>query len=174
MLILRILWALAVLWHTMAFAAGGVNVWFAYRAMFGGPRSATSSRVIQSAEWQLWASGFAIVGLGIQLVGWDHYLANPKLWAKALLVTIWLASTLLIRYRAIPQLRQGRRQLMLRACSVSAACWIYGAFLGVAKTLANGALPFAALCTGFVMTIVGCLILTLHHEDAHGRAAAVD
>ena len=35
-LLIRVLWAFAVFWHTLAFAAGSMNVLFAYRAMFGG------------------------------------------------------------------------------------------------------------------------------------------
>lgn len=174
MVAIRVLWALAVLWHTLAFAAGSVNVWFAYRAMFGGRRKASWSRVIHTAEWQLWASGLAIVGLGVALSGWQPYLSNPKLWAKAMLVTVWLLSTLVIRYVAIDRLREGMRTPMLLACSISAACWIYGAFLGVAKTLANGALPFAALASGFLLAILGCVLITAFCEYARVHTASIE
>jgi hypothetical protein len=170
-LLIRVLWAFAVFWHTLAFAAGSVNVLFAYRAVFGGRREASWSQVIHAAEWHLWVSGLAIVGLGISLSGWETYLADPKLWTKALLVTVWLFSTLVMRHMAIDRLRAGKRSLMLWACSISAACWIYGAFVGVAKTLANGALPFAALAGGFLLTILGCLMATMYYENVHTRAA---
>jgi len=53
---------------------------------------------------------------------------------------------------------------MLLASSISAACWSYGAWLGVAKPLANGVAPFWALLAGFVVTIVGFIFLTLCFE----------
>ena len=61
---------------------------------------------------------------------------------------------------------------MLIACSISAACWIYGAFLGVAKTLANGTLSFSALMGGFLLAILGCLILTMRKENVRAQLAS--
>ena len=49
-------------------------------------------------------------------------------------------------------------------CSVSAARWIYGAFPGVAKPLANGAVSFKVLIAGFLITILGSLGMSFHFE----------
>ena len=68
-LAIRVRWVFAVLWHTLAFAAGSVNVWFAYRAMFGDRREASWARVMHTAEWQLQASGLTTIGLGSALAG---------------------------------------------------------------------------------------------------------
>lgn len=54
---------------------------------------------------------------------------------------------------------------MLLASSISAACWSYGAWLGVAKPLANGVAPFWVLLAGFVVTVVGFIFRTLRFEN---------
>ncbi len=167
MLWAKVLWSLVVFWHSLAFAAGCVNVFLSYRALFAGNRNPAWSEVIRSAEWQLWLSGFAIVGSGMVISGWQSYLVNPKLWTKSLLVVVWLLTTLVIRYVAVDRLRAGQRQWMLWAGSVSTACWLYGAYLGVAKTLANGAAPFVALAGGFLITIFGCLSVTFWLEHRY-------
>ena len=172
LLILKLVLALTVFWHTLAFAAGSVNVLHSYRALFGGERNLGWSRVIQSAEWQLWVSGFGIICLGIALSGWDAYLFNPKLWAKLVLVTVWLCSTVFMRRFALVRLRTGQRGPMLATSAVSAACWAYGAFLGVAKSLANGAMPFTGLAAGFLLTICGCAAVTMALESRRQHAQA--
>lgn len=164
-LTLKLVLALAVFWHTLAFAAGSINVLHSYRALFCGERYLGVSRIIQSAEWQLWMSGFGIISAGIALSGWDIYLSNPKLWAKLVLVTVWLLSTISMRRFALVRLRTGQRGPMLATSAVSAACWAYGAFLGGAKSLANGEIPFSGLLVGFLLTICGCAALTIALES---------
>ncbi len=159
----KILLSFAALWHTFAFAGGGVHVVDAYRSLFFGGYESRWARIIRSADWQLWASGFAIIGLGIALSGLN-YLTNPKLWAKGTLICVWLAATQTMRRFALPKFQRGERGPMLLASSISAACWSYGAWLGVAKPLANGVAPFWALLAGFVVTIVGFIFLTLRFE----------
>lgn len=171
-LTLKTLLSFAMLWHTFAFAAGGVYVFHAYHVLFRGGHNPSGVKVIRSADWQLWLSGFMIIGLGIALFGFDQYVANPKLWAKVLLITIWLISTQTIRRYAVVQMRTGNRTPMLLASSVNVACWIYGAFLGVAKPLGLGVVSFTILTAGFDVTIALCLIVTILLENRRQRTAA--
>jgi hypothetical protein len=170
MLARHVLLTLFVFWHTLAFAAGGVNVAASYRGLFSGRREPEWARIIRSAEWQLWVSGMAIITLGLVGGGWQVYLANPKLWAKLAVVTVWLGSTLVMRHVAVPRLRLGLRTPMLWTCSVSGACWLYGAFLGVAKPLAGGVVPLAVFLAGFAAVIMGCLAATAYFEAIKRRA----
>lgn len=161
LLSIQVLTTLAVLWHILAFAAGGVHVFFAYQSLFQDQYHSKWTHIIRSADWQLWFSGVLIIGLGIASSGFDQYIANPKLWAKTLLITTWFISTQCIRHYAALKFRLGHRPPMLLASSVSAACWIYGAFLGVAKPLAYGAVSFSVLFAGFVLTVGACLVITI-------------
>lgn len=170
-LTLKTLLSFAVLWHIFAFAAGGVYVFHAYRVLFLGGYNPSSVKVIRSADWQLWLSGFMIIGLGIALYGFDRYTANPKLWAKVIVITIWLISTQTIRQYAVAQMRTGYRTPMLLASAVNIACWVYGAFLGVAKPLGFGAVSFTMLMAGFDITIALCLIVTIALENRRLRMA---
>ncbi len=165
-LILRTLVSTAAFWHTLAFAAGSVHVVFAYRTLFQGEYDSRWTRVLRSADRHLWASGFAIIGLGIALSGFA-YLANPKLWAKSALILFWVFSTQAMNRYAMPRLRRGERTPMLLTSSVSIACWAYGAFLGVANPLANGVAPFWALAAGFFATIFGFMLVTFVRERKH-------
>lgn len=84
------LWTWAVLWHTLAFAAGSACVYQSYRTLFSGSLNANWARVIRAADLQLWLSGIAIIGSGISILGWQAYLANLKLWTKSVLAVSWL------------------------------------------------------------------------------------
>lgn len=163
-LILKAVLTAAFFWHVLAFAAGGVYVFHSYIALFSGNHSSSWSRVIRSVDWQLWVSGFAIIGLSIVLLGSDQYLANPKLWTKTLLISIWLISTQTMRLYAVPRLYSGYRTPMLLTSSINAACWVYGAFLGVAKPLAFGVAPFSVLIGGWIATILAFLTVTVCFE----------
>lgn len=164
-LVIKFLWVIAIFWHTLAFAAGGMNVVGAYRALFSGAHDPARTRAIRSAEWQLWASGLIIIGLGIVLTGWHSYLDNPKLWSKIVVVSVWLASTIVLRNTARHRWPIADRRGILLACSVSGACWIYGAFLGVAKPLANSVMPFWGFMAGFLGVLTVCIAVTFRHEQ---------
>lgn len=170
MLLLKILMTLAVLWHSFAFATGGVYAFLAYRSLFDRRYDRRWTRVIRSADWQLWVSGIAIIVLGIALSGFDPYMANPKLWTKLLVVATWLVSTQFLRHVGVRHSRAGNRRPALVACAVNLACWIYGAFLGVAKPLADGSAPFSAFLVGFVGVAAVAIGLTLLLEKKHRRA----
>jgi hypothetical protein len=146
MLILKILITLAALWHTLAFAAGGVFVVLAFSAMCGLKYERWWTRIIRSADQQLWLSGAVLIGLGMMNSGIQAYADNPKLWAKLLVIATWAVSTQLLRRLKA----RGQRNGFLTACGVNLGCWLYGAFLGVAKPLAFGVAPFWAFAAGFV------------------------
>ena len=153
MLLLRVLITLAALWHTLAFAAGGAFVCLAYAALFGLKYERWWTRIIRSADLQLWLSGLALIALGVAASGFQTYASNPKLWAKLMVITVWPLSTQVMRAAKMA----GRSRTMLAACGVNLACWIYGAFLGVAKPLAFGVVPF----WGFVLGFAGLCLITV-------------
>lgn len=76
-----------------------------------------------------------------------------------------------MRRIALPRLKQGQRGPMLMLSAISLACWSYGAFLGVARGLAYGMLPYLTLLTGFLLAIAACIALT-YLLEAQGRAVA--
>ncbi|MGZ8271868.1 MAG: hypothetical protein ACXW1T_11605 [Methylophilus sp.] len=164
-LIFKTLLSIAALWHIFAFAAGGVYVFHAYRVLFYGGYNPVGTKIIRTADWQLWLSGFTIIGLGILINGYDQYTSNPKLWAKLVIVTIWLFSTQAIRRYASPQLRAGNRIPMLLTSSLNVSCWIFGAFLGVAHSLGFGAVSFQTLIAGFDITLAFSLFITILLEN---------
>lgn len=170
MLIGPALLSLALFWHVTAFAVGGVNVVAAYRGLFTGRHDSSWPRAIRAAEAHLWLSGLVVIALASLESGWSSYLSNPKLWAKLAVVSIWLAAALLLRHVAAPKLRAGQRGPMLWVSSVSAACWLYAAFLGVARPLGDGAVSFPTLMAGFAMTTLTCLALTAWLERRRVRA----
>jgi len=150
------------LWHVIAFACGFLFVFQAYLALFGRVRyDPTHNRIIRHADRHLWISGFAIIGLGILMNGAEVYLANPKLWTKAMLITIWAVSTEAMRLYALPRLRRGMRMPMLVTGTLSLACWIYGAFLGVAHGLAYGKAPLWGLMAGYLLVLLGLSVLAV-------------
>lgn len=165
MIYLKILLSIATLWHIFAFAAGGVYVFHAYRVLFYGGHNPAGTKIIRTADWQLWLSGLVMISLAIAIDGFNHYITNPKLFAKLVLIVIWLISTQTIRRYAVMQLRTGNRIPMLLASTLNITCWIYGAFLGVAKPLALGAVSFKALITGFDVTFAVSLLVTLWLEN---------
>lgn len=176
MLILKTLLSITMLWHVCAFAAGGVYVFHAYRVLFYGGHNPAGLKVIRTADVQLWLSGFTMIGLGIAVYGLDAYMQNPKLWAKMILIIIWLISTQFIRRYAAGQMRSGNRLPMLLASSVNVACWTYGAFLGVAKPLASGGYSFSTFILGFDIALTLSLLVTIllenHKQSATGNQEA--
>lgn len=150
-----------VLWHVAAFALGGVYVWHSYRSLIGCvPYKNSWSKFIQKADIHLWLSGFAIIAVGLVLIGLSKYLSNPKLLTKVIVIVTWLASTRYIRRSALTRFNHGDTVPMYAACGINLACWFYGAFLGCAKGLAYGVVPLWIFITGFSCTIGICLIMT--------------
>jgi hypothetical protein len=150
---------------------GGYCVVQAYGALFGGASDPSCGRQIRVAEWHLWASGAAVIALGIALAGGLSYLHNPKLWTKLVVVAVWWGSSMMLgALRPMPP-SPSKRTTMLLICSISGACWLYGAFLGVAKTLANGTVPFGGFMLGFAITILACMAATFWMEKRRLQAS---
>jgi hypothetical protein len=151
-----LLTSLALFWHLLAFAAGGVYAVLAFRSVFCGGYQPFWTRVLRAADWQLWASGLVIVLLGLWVSG-AGYLANPKLQAKLLVVVAWFCSTQMLRRFGRTAAERGR-PAYATAAVLNLSCWAYGGFLGAAKPLAQGVAPLSALLLGFVLvTLLGWL-----------------
>lgn len=157
---LEVLKTLTSLWHIIAFACGFLFVFQSYLALFGRVQYDPShNRIIRYADRHLWLSGFAIIAVGLYINGPETYLSNPKLWTKVTLITIWAISTETMRAYALPRFRDGQRTPMIIAGTVSLACWIYGAFLGLAHGLAYGKAPLWALMSGYLVVLLGLSLL---------------
>lgn len=104
------------------------------------PPSRFVRRAIGFALGVLLLSGAMLVALG--LAGDPHYLANPKLQGKLLLVTLLCANASVLHHRIFPLLRRarpvaqwrtGQRNLVAVSVGLSASLWLYCAFLGIAR-----------------------------------------
>lgn len=99
----------------------------------------------------LLASGAVLVALG--LAADPHYLANPKLQGKLLLVTLLCANATLLHHRVFPLLKRARpvsrwraaqRHAVAVAVGLSSSLWLYCAFLGIARPW-NQVVPLATV-----------------------------
>lgn len=145
--------AISAFYHIMATVAAMMAVFHFSRILRGEESSHPLWRhVFNWGELHLWVSGIMLLGVGIYLTGFEKYLSNPKLWTKVSLVTLWLGNSLWIK-KTIQTASPGRRNLMF---GISVGCLLYGTFLGVAKPLAYGVLPFPYFLAGFAATITFC------------------
>ena len=145
--------ALAALYHVLATAAAMMAVFhFARRLRGEESREPLWRALFSQAEKHLWLSGLALVLLGLYVTGPEKYLANPKLWTKVSLITLWGLNSLWIK-RTLHRASPARRDLMF---GISIGALLYGTFLGVAKPLAYGVLPFAVFVAGLLATVGAC------------------
>ena len=145
--------ALAALYHVLATAAAMMAVFhFARRLRGEESREPLWRALFSQAEKHLWLSGLALVLLGLYVTGPEKYLANPKLWTKVSLITLWGLNSLWIK-RTLHRASPARRDLMF---GISIGALVYGTFLGVAKPLAYGVLPFAVFVAGLLATVGAC------------------
>ena len=145
--------ALAALYHVLATAAAMMAVFhFARRLRGEESREPLWRALFSQAEKHLWLSGLALVLLGLYATGPEKYLANPKLWTKVSLITLWGLNSLWIK-RTLHRASPARRDLMF---GISIGALLYGTFLGVAKPLAYGVLPFAVFVAGLLATVGAC------------------
>lgn len=166
-----LLQSIAAFWHCVAFAAGGVFVYLSYCALFGIENySPRWGRIIRTADTQLWVSGILLIATGAFISGSEHYFSNPKLWAKITVIILWVTSTLFLKSHALPCFRAGKRGPMIFSASINLGCWIYGAFLGCAHSLAYGAAAYAWLVSGFIVTILCCTCITFYLERLRGAS----
>jgi hypothetical protein len=104
------------------------------------PPNAFVARIVAVALGLLWASGLAIVALG--LAGNPDYLANPKLQAKIGLVALLTANAVALHRITFPRLARGKRVARWRTgdwlavavpVALSNTLWLFAAFLGIAR-----------------------------------------
>lgn len=159
--ILGFLITLAALWHVVGFAFGLVYVRLSLLSLLDKiPYQPAWTPVLRNADLHLWLSGFALIGLGIWDKGFDIYINNPKLWCKVTVVIVWMLSTQAMRFVGIAHLKQGNKKPMIHLSAINIICWIYGAFLGCAKALAYGVVPYSYFLIGFLI-ITSLIIFSL-------------
>jgi hypothetical protein len=104
------------------------------------PPSRFVRNAIGAALMVLLISGAVLVALG--LAADPHYLANPKLQGKLLLVTLLCANATLLHRRVFPLLKRARpvsrwrsaqRHMVAVTVGLSSSLWLYCAFLGIAR-----------------------------------------
>jgi uncharacterized membrane protein len=149
-MIAKFIVAISAFYHILATVAAMMAVFQFARILRGEENHHPLWRhIFDWAEAHLWISGLMLLAVGIYVTGLDEYLANPKLWTKVSLVTLWAANSLCIK-KTLRSAASGQRNLMF---GTSIACLFYGTFLGVAKPLAYGVLPFPYFLAGFVLSI---------------------
>lgn len=145
--------ALAAFYHVMATVAAMMAVFHFARIVRGKENGHPLWRHLFTwGETHLWISGAILIGVGIYLSSLAEYLNNPKLWTKVSLVLLWGATSYAIR-KTIATASTARRNLMF---GISSGSLLYGTFLGVAKPLAYGVLPFPCFLAGFAATVALC------------------
>lgn len=168
--ILGLLITLAAMWHVAGFGFGMVYVRLSLLSLLGKlPYDRHWTSILRNADVHLWLSGFALIGLGIWSKGLPAYTDNPKLWCKIVVILMWFLSTQLMRFIGVKHLRQGNKKPMLYFSATNISCWIYGAFLGCAKPLAYGAVPFSGFLAGFIALII--MVVTILHKSINTRSS---
>lgn len=161
----------ATLWHVMAFASGFAFVVLSFSALFGFRAYDRSwSRLLRTADTHLWLSGIAIIACAIALTGPEKVFANPKLWTKVLVVSVWTMTTITLRQQAARWLANASRLPIVLVSSISLATWIYGAFLGCAKEFSSGVVGFPVFVTGFIALAAVCALTGLYLESRLERS----
>lgn len=155
--IIGFLVTVAAFWHVLGFAFGLVYIHLSLKSLIGTiPYDRQWSKTIRMSDLHLWLSGISLMALGVSQVGFAVFMSNPKLLSKLTVVCVWCLSTQLMRWYAIPRLKQGSRQPMLFLSAINISCWVYGAILGCAKPLANVGTPYAWFMAGFLITMALC------------------
>ncbi len=120
------------------------------------------ARLVSIALAILWATGAYLIWADASAAGLAETLANPKLQAKIILVTILTINGLLLHFRILPmlsragsllQLGSWQRNLALAAGVLSGVSWMYAAFMGIARPLA-WKYPLAELLQPYPVLIV--------------------
>ena len=156
-----------VLAHLAALMAAAIAVAFGDYALLG--RRRVDGRLLYRAStgvaWALvglWVTGLALIGVDTAF-DWAVLLAKPKVLAKLTVVLLLTANGIHLHRTVLPSLtpvqppaRREARRIAAQAAvagGVSAACWTFGVFLGVARPLA----PVLGY-TGFV-AVFGVVLL---------------
>jgi len=161
-----------VLGHLLALMGAAVGVAFGDYALLGRrhihhPLLEKASHGVALALGGLWLTGLGLIWVDTRF---DMALlwSKPKLLAKLTVVLLLTANGLLLHAKVLPALRlrladrralQQTALLATRAGAISAACWAFGVFLGVARPLAP-ILGYAGFMSLFALTIVGALLVS--------------
>ncbi|MCK6373743.1 MAG: hypothetical protein L6Q69_06525 [Zoogloea sp.] len=113
----------------------------------------------------LWATGIAVIvlDLGMDL---DALLGKPKLLAKLTVVAVLTFNSLALHFVAFPTFRSTHDDALRAATmpsvfgAVSAASWIYAAFIGVAKPLAS-AFGYSGFIALFIVMLVCAVTMAI-------------
>jgi len=161
-----------VLGHLVALIGAAIGVAFGDYALLGRkeihhPLLERASNGVALALGGLWLTGLGIIWVD------THFelallLAKPKLLAKLSVVVLITFNGVLLHAKVLPSLKRVytsqaavRRAAAFatRVGAISAACWAFGVFLGVAKPLAPilGYLGFMGL---FAFVVVGALFVS--------------
>lgn len=156
--------------HVLALAVAAVAVGFGDYAIFARERVnmlmlERAARFATLALALLWVSGLAVIFLDI---GWDlaALTAKPKLLAKLSVVAVLTANSLALHYLAFPRFATPQADTLHAATlpsifgAISAASWIYAAFIGVAKPLAP-VLGYNGFMTVFGAILVISILLAI-------------
>jgi hypothetical protein len=161
-----------VLGHLLALMGAAVGVAFGDYALLGRrhihhPLLEKASHGVALALGGLWLTGLGLIWVDTRF---DMALlwSKPKLLAKLTVVLLLTANGLLLHAKVLPALRlrladrralQQTALLATRAGAISAACWAFGVFLGVARPLAP-ILGYAGFMSLFAVTMVGALLVS--------------
>jgi hypothetical protein len=160
-----------VLGHLAALMAAAIAVAFGDYALLG--RRQIQPELLHSASKAVaWAlAGLWLSGLGIIYVD-THFalaviLAKPKILAKLTVVVLLTVNGVFMHAKVLPTLARlyARAQSVIvarratRVGAVSAACWVFGLFLGVAKPL-TPILGYAGFMALFVAVLTGALVVS--------------
>ncbi|KAF0814340.1 hypothetical protein IGB42_01241 [Andreprevotia sp. IGB-42] len=131
------------------------RLWHWREKALDGPRLAYIRTTQGTASFTLgilWITGAALIALGCIQDGM-HYLDNPKLWMKVTVVIALTANGWLLHSVAFPHLQRriafvdlplpDRAKLAVMG-GVSATCWLFAAFLGIARSW-NQVLPYSQI-----------------------------
>ena len=163
---------LAVYSHLLVLmvAVGGMALTeYAVLGVAQGGNAALLTQAPRMVVWALaglWVTGTVIVGLDTQFA-WPIILSKPKLLAKLSVVVLMTGNGVYLHQRVLPWLRSSSRAAgaevsMKRAAIVSgalsAACWVYAVFLGVAKPLGS-TWGYAGFMGGFAVLLGVALVV---------------
>jgi len=184
---MEILRMFLVLAHLAALMAAAIAVAFGYYALLG--RRRIDGRLLYRAStgvaWALvglWVTGLALIGVDTAF-DWAVLLAKPKVLAKLTVVLLLTANGIHLHRTVLPSLtpvqppaRREARRIAAEAAvagGVSAACWTFGVFLGVARPLAP-LLGYAGFMALFALAVAAALVLAwrLVHPPLYQRLKA--
>ena len=160
-----------VLGHLAALMAAAIAVAFGDFALLGRRQIQadllhSASKAVAIALGALWLTGLSIIYVDTHFA-LAVMLAKPKLMAKLTVVVLLTLNGIFMHAKVLPALQrvyaraQGQvvARLATRVGAISAAGWVFGVFLGVAKPLAP-ILGYAGFMVLFAAVVAGALVVS--------------